>query len=365
MKKVGIITYHFARNYGAVLQCYALQKYLLNKGYNVEIINYVNKTQYNNNDYYKHGMNIKNIITNLCFIPFLKIRKEKNKKFDDFSNEYLKLSKKSTSMDELKIMCDNKKYDFIISGSDQVFNPNIEDFDFSFLLPFETTSKKISYAASTGNATEEDICRIKKYLDDFSKISIREKKDISKFNEKDRKHISIVPDPVVLLDEDEWKKFINKRSEEKYLVCYFLHKNIMKDEFKIAKRIAKEKNLKLKIINARFSELSFKKGTILNAGPEEFLNLLYNSSFVCTDSFHGTLFSLIFNKEFICFDSIKNKNDSRRKNLLEEMGASNRLKLVEEYNDQNKYNDIDYQEINKNLDKKKEEADKFLEVLYE
>ena len=120
MKKVGIITYHFARNYGAVLQCYALQKYLLNKGYNVEIINYVNKTQYNNNDYYKHGVNIKNIITNLCFIPFLKIRKEKNKKFDDFSNEYLKLSKKSTSIDELKIMCDNKKYDFIISGSDQV-----------------------------------------------------------------------------------------------------------------------------------------------------------------------------------------------------------------------------------------------------
>lgn len=70
MKKIGIITYHFARNYGAVLQCYALQKYLINKGYDVEVINYISKVQYNNNDYYKHGISLKNIAINICFYHF-------------------------------------------------------------------------------------------------------------------------------------------------------------------------------------------------------------------------------------------------------------------------------------------------------
>ncbi|MEF2641556.1 MAG: polysaccharide pyruvyl transferase family protein [Clostridia bacterium] len=362
MKKIGIITYHFARNYGAVLQCYALQKYLINKGYDVEVINYISKVQYNNNDYYKHGISLKNIAINICFLPFFRYRKNKNKKFDEFNNKYLKLSERISSIEELKEMCHEKKYDFIISGSDQVFNPNIEDFDFSFLLPFKTNSKKISYAASTGNATVKDIDTIKSYLDDFEEISIREKKDLSKFDKYDKKNIGVVPDPVILLSNSEWKKFTTKNNDEKYLVCYFLHKSLMTKEYEIAKQVAKEKKLKIKIINARYSKLSFKKEAILDVGPKEFINLIYNSNFVCTDSFHGTLFSLIFNKDFICFDSIENKNDSRRKNLLEELGALNRLRLVED----NKNNSvIDYKIINKNIIKKKEEADKFLEVLYE
>ena len=362
MKKIGIITYHFARNYGAVLQCYALQQYLINKGYNVEIINYVNKQQRDNNDYYKHGLNFKNMIVNLCFLPFIKVRKMKNNKFENFNNKFLNLSEKVKSIDELESLCNNKKYDFIISGSDQVFNPNIEDFDYSFLLPFKMNTKKISYAASTGNATEKDIDMIKNYLSDFKSISIRERKDLYKFSKDNRKNISIVPDPVVLLNSDEWKKFTTKDEGKKYLLCYFLHKDIMKKEYKIAKQIAREKNLEIKIINVRYTRLSFKRETILDVGPIEFVNLIYNSSFVCTDSFHGTLFSLIFNKDFLCFDSIKNKNDSRRKNLLEEVGAITRLRIVE---DDKKNRDIDYKEINKNLAKKKEEADKFLEVLYE
>lgn len=335
MKKIGIITYHFARNYGAVLQCFALQTFLEQKGFSVEIINYVNNTQYNNNDYYKHGLNIKKIIANILLFPFFSVRKEKNKRFDDFNKKYLHLTQKIKNIEELEKLIKNKKYDFLISGSDQVFNPNIEDFDFSFLFPFNTNAKKISYAASTGNASDNDIKKIKEYLLDFDKISIREKNDIKKFNEID-KNIFVTPDPVMILKKEDWSKIFNKKINDKYLLCYFLHKKMFKKEYKIAKKIAKKRNLKIINLNARYSVFSFKKGTIFNAGPEEFVNYIKNSSFVCTDSFHGTLFSIIFEKEFVCFDTKANKNDSRRRNLLEISNCLDMLYYVEDNFDINK-----------------------------
>lgn len=362
MKKIGIITYHFARNYGAVLQCFALQTYLKNLGYQVEIINYINENQLYNNDYFKHGKNIKSFIINLLLIPFLNKRKKKNFKFDEFNKKYLNLSKKVKNLRELEELCKMQKYDFIISGSDQVFNPNIEDFDLSFLIPFKTSSNVISYAASTGNATEKDLESIKKYLENFDSISIREKKDIVKFKNILKKPISVVPDPVILITKDEWEKYISKNSNEKYLVCYFLHKNIMKREYNIARKIAKDKKLKLVIINARFNWMSLKRNCILDAGPLEFINLIYNSSYVCTDSFHGTLFALIFNKNVSCFDSKENKNDSRRKNLLEELKCSNAMCYVEDCLQESKMN---YDVINQKIIDKRIEGKAFLGVIDE
>lgn len=335
MKKIGIITYHFARNYGAVLQCFALQTFLEKKGYSVEVINYVNSIQYNNNDYYKHGFNIKKIIANVLLFPFFRVRKEKNKRFDDFNKKYLNLTEKVENLEELEVLIKNKKYDYLISGSDQVFNPNIEDFDLAFLFPFKTKAKKISYAASTGNANNCDINRIKKYILNFDKISIREKNDLVKFDGFDKK-IFVTPDPVMILKKDDWIKEFNNDTNDKYLLCYFLHKKNFKKEFKIANKIAKSRNLKIINLNARYSFLSFKKGTIFNAGPEEFVNYIKNGSFVCTDSFHGTLFSIIFEKEFVCFDTKTNKNDSRRKNLLEMSNHLDELYYIEDNYDINR-----------------------------
>lgn len=362
MKKVGIITYHFARNYGAVLQCYALQEYLKSKGYNVSIINYVSEVQQNNNDYYKHGKSLKKLIINICLLPFLRARKRKNANFDYFEEKYLNLTNKISNIDELKKLVNVEKYDVLISGSDQVFNPNIEDFDIAFLFPFLTEAKKISYAASTGNATKEDISKISKYLKDFYAISIREEKDLGKFDSK-FSQIKVVCDPVMLLNKNDWQKISKcKQKKEKYLVCYFLHKSLLSNEYKIAKKIAKERGLKLKIINARFSILSLNKNCILDIGPSDFIGLINNASFVCTDSFHGTLFSILFEKNFLCFDSKKNKNDSRRKNLLDSLGLLDSLYIVEE---QKSIKKIDYNNVKKNINVIKKKSEKFFQQVLE
>ena len=65
MKKVGIITYHFAQNYGAVLQCYALQTYLSQQGYAVTVFDFVSEKQQKNNDVVKHGASVKTAVAPL------------------------------------------------------------------------------------------------------------------------------------------------------------------------------------------------------------------------------------------------------------------------------------------------------------
>lgn len=363
MKKVGIITYHFAQNYGAVLQCYALSEFLTNKGYDVTVFDFVSETQRKNNDIIKHGYNIKTFIKNICLLPFRKSIKKKYDRFSEFRKVNLRLSPRFSKIEELKAYIEENELDYIISGSDQVLNPNIPDFDKAFLYPFKTKAKKIAYAASTGNASAQEIETIKSYLDDFSYISIREQKDLNKFvgGSVDKNRYSVVCDPVMLLPEEKWKNLIKKDNEKPYLVCYFLHKNLFSVEFNAAKNIANELGVEMKVINARFSSKSFLHGTVLDVGPKEFVNLIANACYVCTDSFHGTLFSLLFHKRFSCFDTRKNKHDTRKKGLLERVGAISAFQNIEE--SIKVCTEFDYKKIDRNIEEMRAESISFLQNL--
>ena len=217
--KVGIITYHFAINYGAVLQCYALSKFLESKGYEIEVINYVNSKQKRNNDVIKHDGGIKSVIVNFLLLPFRSKIKNKKYKFESFVNK-IQLSKKIQNTDELKEYINSNNFNVIISGSDQVFNPKIDDFDLAFLLPFDINCKKISYAASTGNANIDDISKLKKYLEKFDRISIREANDLEKFKNI-AINIKVVCDPTLLLSKNDWKMLFSTKGDSNYLLCYF------------------------------------------------------------------------------------------------------------------------------------------------
>lgn len=356
--KIGIITYHFAINYGAVLQCYALSKFLESKGYEIEVINYVNSKQKRNNDVIKHDDGIKSLIANCLLLPFRGKIKNKKYKFETFVNK-IKLSKEIQNIDELKEYINSNNFNVIISGSDQVFNPKIDDFDLAFLLPFDINCKKVSYAASTGNANTADINKLKKYLDKFDRLSIREVNDLEKFRNIDR-NINVVCDPTLLLSKNDWKMLSSAEGDSNYLLCYFLHKDLFKKEFMVAKKIAKEKHLKIKIINSRYSKNSLRKGTIFDCGPEEFIDLFANADYICTDSFHGTVFSLIFEKKFLCFDTSKNKNDSRRKNLLLNTDMIDALYLIDSEKDFNKIS-YDYINCRKKIKNMQKDALDFLE----
>lgn len=363
MKKVGIITYHFSQNYGAVLQCYALQTYLIQRGYDVTVFDFVSEKQHKNNDVVKHGTSIKTIAANLCLLPFRVCIRKKNMRYVEFCTEELHMTPHFSSIGELRCYIEENSYDIIISGSDQVLNPNIDDFEPAFLYPFQTSAKKVAYAASTGNAVPEDIQKVREYLLDFENISIREEKDLEKFDAELATQMSIVCDPVMLLRADVWSSMLREKNDPPYLVCYFLCKKLFGAEFRIAQKISEEFGLELKVINARFGPNSLRKGTIFDAGPREFVNLIANASYVCTDSFHGTLFSLIFHKCFLCLDTRQNQNDTRKIGLLESVGAIDAYQNVED--ELRICSFLDYKKIDTKIEEARTVAAKFLELLDE
>ena len=154
---------------------------------------------------------------------------------------------------------------------------------------------------------------------------------------------------------------IKKDNEIPYLVCYFLHKNLFSVKFNAAKNIANELGVEMKVINARFSSKSFLRGTVLDVGPKEFVNLIANACYVCTDSFHGTLFSLLFHKRFSCFDTTKNKHDTRKKGLLERVGATSAFQNIEE--SIKVCTELDYKKIDRNIEEMRAESISFLQNL--
>ena len=129
MKKIGIITYHFANNYGAVLQCYALQTYLAQRGFKVTVFNFISEKQAKNNDVIKHGKSAKSVIANICLLPFSHYIRKKHKSYQKFCQKDLNITPHFTEVRDLQKYIENNGYDFIVSGSDQVLNPNIDDFE--------------------------------------------------------------------------------------------------------------------------------------------------------------------------------------------------------------------------------------------
>jgi hypothetical protein len=367
MSRAGIITYHFARNYGAVLQCFALQDCLEEQEINTEIFNYISDAQSRNNSLYHKRQGLENIAMCMVLLPFHKWRTRKERRFSDFVDKNLHCTNRCRNMDELnseinKRNTDNK-FDFLISGSDQVWNPLIQDFSSSFFYPFETESVKVGYAVSIGKANEENLLPYSAYIKDFSMISVREQSSQSTINKFTDVIINEVVDPVLLLKKDRWEAVcessdVQNADEEPYLLCYFLNKARFSEYTKISKEIASEKHLKIKIINARFSRYSIQRGTVLDAGPLEFLSLIKNAECICTDSFHGTVFSTIFNREFYSLEESKKTKDSRKKNILTQMGLDSRLVYLDDIKvDKDK---INYDIVNDRIEALREKSIDFI-----
>lgn len=369
MKKVGIMTHHKFYNQGTMLQAYALQKKIELMGQHSEIINYTTTT-FRNSKKDKIKKIIKNpkiLIERLnLLIDKKKNAKEINKsieRFDYFYNNYMKLSKeKYISNDELKR--NPPDYDIYMVGSDQTWNPYIKSNKETYLLDFVPNNKvKTSYAPSIGGKEipEESKEVFKKNLETFYKISCREEKAKEILQEIVNKDINVVLDPTFLLTKEEWSNIsvdYKEKPEKKYLLCYFLGRN--SKNIKLAQKIAEEKEL----IPISIYNLDSGKNNIFETkfgiGPLEFIDLLKNADYICTDSFHGCVFSIIFNKQFMAFKKRKDKKGSDNNRLIDLL---TKFELEERmYNDKKSITrkEINYEKVNKILAKEKSKSEKFL-----
>lgn len=359
MKKIGIITFHNAHNYGAILQTYALQKVLKAETF---IIDYRNNQVDNQYKVIRPlTRNIKKTIRQLLSdLYHVKARYLKNRNFKRFIKVNLKLSRKYKSIESLKK--NPPKADIYITGSDQVWNTSIVgELSDAYTLNFGSSqTKKISYAASIGHK-EIDKQYIEEYKTKISKlnaISVREEDAKVALNKIIDNNIDVVLDPTLLIKKEEWIKEIENYSikQEKYILTYVVEDN--EEQTKIVDYLSDITGYRI----IEFSLRNHHKNIIGNAyveGPLEFINLIKNAEYIVTTSFHATAFSILFEKKFFVVPHIE--TGSRVTNLLEKLGIENRkFYNLEEFKKIDFEKEINYMDINKRLEKLREESFTFL-----
>ena len=317
MKKIGILTLNGNFNYGNRLQNYALQEALRNLGFNVEtILNTTNfpvkKNKFNNVKVQINSLK-SNSLNELSSKLSYKIWKSINKnKINKLQNERLECFKRFTdefifetdySISEGNIPEDlPDRYDYFVTGSDQVWNPYFRHGSSIDFLTFAPKNKRIAYAPSFGieEIPLEYKDRYKMWLSEIDKLSVREAVGAKLIKELTGKEVPVVIDPTLLLTKEKWlsiSKESDTKPKNKYLLTYFLGGIPFEHKEKIFK-IAKDNNLDI-VCLADIQDLK-----TYNTGPREFIDYINSASVFCTDSFHGAVFSILLEKPFIVFERI-------------------------------------------------------------
>lgn len=315
MGKIGILTFHYSNNYGAVLQCLALQKTLESKGFDVEVLNYIpsnyKPTKIINSlgiskNIFKNTREDLNIIKILKKIKLKKIYNTKTiEKFNKFRELELNLGKEVDENSLKSILCE---YEIIIVGSDQVWNPSQRNKP-EYFLDFGNmfNGKKISYAADSTNKEIDSISRkkLEKSLNDFYSISVRNKHSYKFVKSLINKDVPIVADPTILYDFENIK--MKKVENDEYILVYVLGKEIKGSHEKAIEKIKKIYGslpvYSIKIPTMNFKLSNFADKVFYDLGPDEWLKMFNNAKFIYTDSFHGVLFSLKYHKPFLAYYS--------------------------------------------------------------
>ena len=358
--KIGILTFHKAINYGAVLQAWALQYFLKTQGFNCKIIDY-------------HCIPVENNYKPFSFLTLKKqppldvaarvlsglrhfqhIRR-RTQKFNAFINENFSLVS----------MLDISTLNAIIVGSDQIWNPSLTGgtLDDTFLLINKEFSHcaKLSYAASSETSFisgPQHLLKLTTALEDFDWISVREKSLAELLSQKATISVCTTVDPTLLLDANDYEPIIVfPRIKHPYIFVYQVNYN--NSAMAIAHKKAEELGCDIIYLNSRFSFRRKEKNICCDVGPKEFLGLIKNAAYVITTSFHGLVFSMLFKKQFIV---PRIEHMGRQINLLKLLNLQDRI--IENVADETEaigsdinYNDIDYLE----MERIKNESIKFIQ----
>ena len=314
MKKIAVVTFHRAHNFGSVLQTYALQEYIKqigNKfGTDIEykVIDFYTETQEDMYNVYKSGRSIRNIIKNIIASFYVKELKEKHNKFEEFIMKNIHMTKRFITENDLKK--DIPDADYYISGSDQIWNVRAKDFSDIYFLDFVNRGRKISYAASFGplkiDWNQYDKEKYAHLLNEYASVSVREDGSQENIGYLTHQECCVNVDPTLLLNCEQWRKIQSDANynEGQYILLYCLEPS--KEQLKMAKAISKK--LKLPILVLRYNNKNDMFNSFVkryDSGPTDFLAYIDHAALVLSSSFHGTAFSLIYHKPFYVFNGMR------------------------------------------------------------
>ena len=347
MKVALAINYDY-HDYGGMLQAFATQRFLEKHGVDSDAVNYDNvKGDINKRKWYYFLSNILDvsIVKEKSKLIEKRIRQkfnsqlkvnmaERDAAFDEFCSTHFKVSRAFVSWNDMA-EASRKEYDAVVVGSDQLWLPSNVKADYYTLNWVPDDVKKIAYATSFGIGKIPN--KYKKeysiYLNRMNYLSARETSGQEIIKELTNKDVPLVNDPALLLDADGWNEIVKAEPlvKDKYVFCYFMGNNPEQRGF--VKRLAKEKNLKvvalLHLDQYIATDEEFVDIAPWHVSPADFVNLVKNAEYVCTDSFHGTVFSIIYSRTFFTFKRFTKKaslsTNTRITSLLSRLGLTDRL----------------------------------------
>ena len=329
--KIGVLTFHYAHHYGAQLQAYALMKAITDQGVDCEIINYVRKDTIEGNRLLKEGLSARALLSNANTLLNYRKLSRRYRRFESFVHVNMKLSEKFYGT-FAQLSSDAPSYDVYVCGSDQIWNPLIykeNTFDPAFFADFAQAGRRVAYAPSFGISSIPEDKRelLKSYLEKFDCLSVREMQGEKIIMDITGRDSCTVLDPTLLLDGEQWSDLASAPVfNEPYLLCYFITDARKYSGF--VHSLATKYGLPVVSLCGSRRVVSRTRHKVLDAGPREFLGLFKNASVVCTDSFHGTVFSINFKKEFFCFESSQRAEkavNSRLNNILGKLDILERI----------------------------------------
>lgn len=284
--KIGILTFHEADSYGAVLQAYALQYTLKKLGADSEFVSISTPAA---------AQTPAAPASPAAALFVRRIQAEGKKReelFAAFRQEYMNISKPYASTDPI-----DADYDCFVAGSDQIWNFRIPGADARYFLPFAKPEKRYSYAASFGaDALPEKAQEwAAKQLSQFQSVSVREASGCAIVKQLTGKTAQVCLDPTLLPDRADWEALAGQPQDEPYVLLFLLKY----DEALIgkAKAEAEKRGMPLRVISASFMP-QVGMSAWNTTGVTGWLSAIRNAQCVFTNSFHGMVFSLIFGRSF-------------------------------------------------------------------
>ena len=345
--KIGIMTYHYSYNFGAMIQAYALRiaiKDLVGEDHDVEIINYIPSSFTNQGE----------SIINSAFL-------EKKEKRDCFLRERCGILTQPTTD-----LSDINDYDVYVVGSDQVWNPNLPVFERTseYFLDFVPDGKRrVAYAASIGEQITEDFSTelFEENIGKFDFLSMREQSYCSFIERFTDKKCEAVLDPTFLLDATHYRSLYSKDiKHDSYTLCVAYGMKARRRLYDIANRYSIQNKQQIVHSDQEVTSYLFmnQEKTIFYSSMEEILWYIDHAEMVITDSFHFVVFSIIFHRPFYVMLTGK---PSRITDLLAYLDLSDRIlsdaTRLSELNSK-----IDYETVDKKIFKKRELSYAFLKA---
>lgn len=383
MKRVGVVTITGGDNYGNKLQHYAVLHTIAKLGYDPVTIkdstskgfadaaypmSFDEKLSFryakdvvNSRLQYKYNKKNESDGVVKCILrekknhdAYIELKRKRRERFDEFSEQYLPYGDLEVNISRKVDLNKVNQFHAFVCGSDQVWNPKYRDVSPMRFLTFAPKEKRIALSPSFGVSEIPDIRKevYQQMLDDFAYLSVREESGAEIIRTLTGKEVPVLIDPTLSMRSEEWDKIAKEPEnapKDAFLLTYFLGNKDKKCE-EIIRGLAKRQNL----IIIDLAEIA--KPDYYLYDPAEFLWLIKRASYICTDSFHGSVFSIIYHKEFSVF--LRNESGFSKDNRV--ITLLKKLELQDALWNGERQKKLDYDKADTCLDRERKQFQEYL-----